>query len=468
MSKWQDWGFPNNIYYARPYYVISGLRNALIERIGGKWNGQEILLNSDYDYINERPATLIDNLIFEALSYSALDSTSNHLLIMHGQKYLSTTRINYSSYATKAIDSICVRLGFLDKPFEPFAAPKYSVKWALSRYKLINSITRRNMSDLLLVTRVNRYSKYEGLIGTDIWEDTAKYYDLRDNFISSSIDASCIAKCTLTDRAHWTEYEKINAPMDITGAFITYWPNNTIFGNSYDSFNSGMKIGDALFFTAEGFKEGSEFDIIPEGFFSIPAGWPLNVVQALCFHKMQYETEIDQEYLEARDLYLIGDMTPYLEYYDEFGDQEVPPIPEIPDFPEPPGGGGGGEGDDDDDDDDDDKPDDPQDPYPELDLNAYVVICRHVLEGDKKEIIVKQYTIVRYGYVSSRLPSEYKHHAWYPLYTERVYQKPPDYPVWQWEYCFIKTDLACKDKYDLLEAWAQVTLEPQGYQRVYI
>ena len=464
MSKWQDWGFPNNIYYARPYYVISGLRNALIERIGGKWNGQEMLLNSDYNYIKERPATIVDELIFEALSYTDIDSTYNHLLIIHGQKYLSTTTIPYPSDATKAIDSICVRLGFLDKPFEPFAAPKYSVKWALSRYKLINSITRRNMSGLLLVTRVNRYTKYEGLVGTDVWEDTAKY-GLKDNYISGN-DASCIAKCTLTDRLPNTQHDKINAPMDITGAFITYWNNGLIAGNDYDSFNSGMKIGDALFFTAEGFKEGSEFDIIPEGFFSIPAGWPSIVAQSLCFHKMQYETEIDQEYLEARDIYLIGDMTPYLEYYDEYGDQEVPPIPEIPDFPEPPGGGGGGEGDDDDDD-DDDKPDNPNDPYPDLDLNAYVVVCRHVLEGDKKEIVERQYAVIRYGYVSSRLPAEYKHIVWYPLYTERIYQQPPDYPVYQYEYCFIKTDLGYKDNLELLELWAKTNLEPKGYMRTY-
>ena len=460
MSKWQDWGFPNNLYYVKPYYVVAGLRNALTERIGGTWKDEDLLLNIAYQPSVNSPMHTVDRLIWNALSHTGLQ---NELLIVHDQKYKSVKK-GYATDAevTAALDNLCIQLGFLDKPFEFFSTPKYSVKWALSRYRIINYITKRNMSGLFVKIVQDEYGYNAGFIqrysvDRQVSSQTDGYFAA--NTMSDTV-AGCLNRMTLNGNS------EINSPMDISGAVITYYYNKDSRYPNYDPFNSGMKNGDALFFNAKGFNADSEFDIIGEGFFSLPSPWKAGAIQALRFHTMQIATEIDSEDLAALDIYLIGDMTPYLEYYDEYGDQEVPPIPEIPDFPEPPGEGGGGGGDDDDDD-DDDKPDDPQDPYPDLDLNAYVVICRHVYEGDKKEVIQKQYAIVRYGYVSSRLPAEYKHIAWYPLYTERVYQRPPDYPIWQWEYCFIKTDLGHKDNLELLESWAQATLEPQGYRRAY-
>ena len=450
MSKWTDAGFPDKLHLAPVPTILYALYAALAERMG-------INKPAMLEYISRFP---IDDLIMKAfLCYYCRGKDGWFYEILPALGY--ETKEN-----DKTLRYLCENV--LDVEFIPnhYLATKYSAEYAKCRYHIINSMMAPREVD---VTAYNLMKSPD----REAWLKR----DYGNGFILNNyrnVGYSDYSAATKVDVVNGFMFNNFYASRPADFVFdLKFYIYATHFAYEsgptgdipYNSFNSGIDNKSTFQKKVENCQirelENNFYPLL-DNLFSVPVALG-EVGMSLFMHHLQEVQEIyrnEDHVIQKADLFFLTDATPYLEYLDFEGELEIPEIPEVPYVPES-GGGGGDSGDD-----DDDKPENPHDPYPDLDLNAYVVICRHVYEGDKKEVIQKQYAIVRYGYVSSRLPAEYKHIAWYPLYTERVYQQPPDYPVWQWEYCFIKTNLAYKDNLELLELWAKTNLEPD-YFRAY-
>lgn len=471
MSKWTDAGFPDKLHLAPVPTILYALYSALYERAGG---ASPVPL----EYLYRFP---IDDLIMTAFR-------GYYCRGKDGWFYEVLPKVDQTNIVIANDDTLrylCENI--LDVEFIPnhYLGTKYSAEYAKCRYHIINSM----MAPRGIYATPYNFIKYPDVEAAWISESQQNENGklLVNNYASTDyFSYSTATGMKLEDNydGYWGFWLSPRTGYLTFDLKLYIYATNYVFGKDpsgnipYNDFNSGISNSSSFQKKIENCKGpvwGSATDITVdfytfiENIFSYPPVFS-EAGMSLFLHKIQTMQSIYQNEdhsIQMAELFYLPDATPYLEYLDFDGELEIPEIPEVPVVP---GGGGGGGGDDDDDDDDDkpDKPDKPQDPYPDLDIRAYVVICRHVLEGAKKEVIYKQYTIVQYGYVSSRLPAGHKHVVWYPLYTERIYQQPPDYPVYQWEYCFIKTNLDYMAYYELLELWAKTTLEPDGYERTYL
>lgn len=315
MSRWGDAGFPDNLHLSDPRKTETALMEAIKERYSydypiptplDRHNPTQYNIRSHIDWF------FINELYYRSYSGLVLNNENGRYATV-----ITWPQGNSRIIINEIFTEISDFLGIDFVPFEDRFSPKFSVRWALSRYSIINSINAFFSVDatpLLATHKVDTKSEYSGSSTEYSTESYVNnYYGWIPNYATRSV-------CQTVDYRHWRDglFQKPSqTPADVS---FSMYVDKVGEGQIYDSFGSDLKQGDIIQFSIKNIKPGEKRTFINEGFFGEPSITPdfyTGVYQRIYLQSQPPPVEHKYKHLQVYDGFSVFcDMRPYLQYYD--------------------------------------------------------------------------------------------------------------------------------------------------------